>query len=280
MHRAQTRTSERRLGFIPGMKPISACVCAIVVGSLTVSSSCVFRGDVEVLEARLREQESLTADYQRQVTELSEELESTRRQLVQVGRAAGDGIQTVAFEAQQSLVEIKGIKFNTLLTAGQDSDGRPGDEKLHAILYPHDADGEIVKIAGNLLLEAIDPALPESRRTVGKWAIPATESKSHWHAGFLSSGYLIDSPWEESPKGETIILQATFQTPDERTFSATHTIKITPPAPDSPLSPSANRRSASKPPALQSDVFSFQEKQSWDVRTSDNFAKDEIPVYR
>lgn len=192
---------------------------------LFLGCGCVLRGNVESLEARLREQENLNADYQRQVDELEQELSVAQREIDILRRnVAAEGAQLAAFETQRALAEVVGIKFNTLLTAAQNLGGDSGTERLHAVIYPHDADGEIVKVAGDLSLEAIDPTLPEGARSVGKWEIPAERNKSVWHSGFLSTGFLIESDWNIPPQGSVIILHARFSTPDGRKFDATHTV--------------------------------------------------------
>lgn len=194
--------------------------------SVCIITGCVSRGNVDLLEAQLREQESLIQQYQQELRSIGNQLTVTQRENDILRKTMAGTDLPVREEATHKLAAVVGIRFNTMLTSGQDRDGLPGDERLHAVLYPHDADGEIVKLSGDLELEAFDPSLPEEERSVGKWSFPADQSREIWHAGFLASGFQFDLPWERSPRGNNVVLHARLKTLDGREFKATHTVPL------------------------------------------------------
>jgi hypothetical protein len=195
---------------------------------------CATRGEVELLEANLRHRENQLHSHEQELSRLRDQLTISRREAdILRRRLAGSGDQ-LAEEATHKLAAVEGLRFNTFLTAGQDEDGIPGDERLHVMLYPHDTQGEVVKLAGELELEAIDPSAPEDQRSLGRWTYSAEESRDLWHAGFLSSGYQIDVPWKRPPQGERVVLHARLKVADDRRFEATHTVTVAPVRSSSP----------------------------------------------
>lgn len=218
---------------------------------LCANAGCVTRGNVELLEAQLRQQEALLQSYQQDFRKLGDQLTVTRRENDILRKSLASNDRLAPEETTQKLAAVEGIRFHTMLTSGQDQDDLPGDERLHVVLYPHDADGEIVKISGDLELVAIDPSLPEAHRSLGKWTVPAENAREFWHAGFLASGYQFDVPWDRAPQGESVVLHAQLTTVDGRSFKTTHTIVVRPISePSAPVGDTSSAPDLS-PPAAQ-----------------------------
>jgi hypothetical protein len=216
-----------------------SCRPVIAAGSVIglLLGGCATRGNVEALESQLRKREMVIQDFQRETVSLRNELkisrremESMRKELALQGRGAPE-------ELTHALARVEGLSFNSLLTAAQDHDQVPGDERFHAVFYPHDAHGEIVKIAGTIEVEAIDPSRPRDK-SIGRWKYDVQEAPELWHAGFLSSGYQIDMPWQSSPQGSRVVLLARLTTSDGRKFESTRTLTVNPPPQGSQVSQS------------------------------------------
>lgn len=191
---------------------------------------CASTSHVDLLEARLREQEVLVERYEREIADVREELlTAQRRSVLLEEQLAEGGSRLVSAEVTDQLAAVEGIRFNTLLTGAQNLDSVPGDERLHAMIYPHDSDGGIVKLVGSVTLEAIDLSRPEGQRTLGRWEFDPQQALEIWHAGFISSGFKFEFPWQSQPTSNEVLLHATFRTPDGREFRNSHTIRITPP---------------------------------------------------
>ncbi|WP_437202767.1 hypothetical protein [Planctomicrobium sp. SH664] len=201
---------------------------------LGIPSGCASRGNVEVLEAQLRSQESVIHHFEREVERLQAELATSRREIDIVRSEVALAGHAVTEETSRSLARVVGLEFNTLLTAAQDRDGSGADERLYAVVYPHDNDGEIVKLSGELEVELLDLSR-SGQKTIGHWSFSTEETRRLWHAGFLISGYELDLPWEQPPSGSKVLLLARLKTPDGRSFEATHTVKVNVPGPEAPL---------------------------------------------
>ena len=200
----------------------AACFCC--------TTGCKGPDNIELLEARLRENEVTVQNYERELGTMNSKLAVAQREAnILREQLKRQGKPIPAVEATTALAAVETLKFHTLLTAGQDKDSQPGDEKFHAIVSPYDANGEIVKVIGEVELEAVDLSLPEDQRTVGKWSFTPDEAMNLWHAGYLSTGYRFELPWATLPSGNEVVLRMTMQTPDGRELVASHTVKIQPP---------------------------------------------------
>jgi len=100
-------------------------------------------------------------------------------------------------------------------TGGLDIDGVPGDERLKVIVQPLDAEGDVVKRAGRLVLEAFElegdgkPPKPYHRWELGADALAET-----WIGSLGIRGYVMKWPWPDGrmPEGKMLLLRATFTT--------------------------------------------------------------------
>ncbi|TWT58412.1 hypothetical protein KOR42_17860 [Thalassoglobus neptunius] len=206
-------------------------ICFGWAGGLFLSVlGCASTSHIDLLEARLREQEVVVDRYEREVEAVREQLITAQRRTAMLEeQLAGTGSQLVSAEVTEQIAAIEGIRFNTLLTGAQDLDSEPGDERLHAMVYPHDGDGDLVKLVGQITFEAIDLSLPENERTVGRWEMNSQEALEYWHNGFLSSGFKFEFPWQSPPAGDEVLLHVKLKAPDGREFRTSHTIKVDPP---------------------------------------------------
>ena len=247
------------------------------------ASGCASNGRIDVLEARLREQEIVVDRYERQIADVNSQLSMATRRARMLEQKLAGASEAVSSEATEKIAAVEGVKFNTLLTAAQDQDDTPGDDKIHAMVYPHDANGDLVKLVGKVIFEAIDLSLPEGSRTVGRWEMDPDSALETWHDGFLSSGYKFEFPWQKRPAGKEVLLHVKLEAPDGREFTAQHTVAIDPPqllavAPDVldlKSSPNAVELSSANIPAGEKETAN-----SDPIQTSDNWNVEMIPFQR
>lgn len=196
---------------------------------LSLWSGCQGTGNVELLEAQLRENEVLIQKYERELGQMHSQLSIAQREASLLRKQLKSNGQPIpAVEATTSIAAVESLQFNKLLTAAQDKDDSPGDEKFHAIVTPEDGDGELVKVLGKLHIEAIDLGRPEGERTIGKWEFTPEEAEELWHSGYLSSGYRFEFPWQSLPAGNEVVLHVSLETPDGRQLATSHTLKVEP----------------------------------------------------
>ena len=197
---------------------------------ITLLSGCSLRGDVDLLEARLREQEDRQFALESALKKSHSELKIVQRQNDMLhNRLAGNNQGNLLPEQADALFRVKGIRIQKWMTGGLDRDNQPGDELLTAVIVPHDDDGETVKISGTIQLRLLDPTMPEDRQRIGEWTFSPEECRRHWHKGMIVSGYQFRLPWQQLPRSSKLMLHATLTTTDNRQFHADEIIHIEPP---------------------------------------------------
>ena len=195
---------------------------------------CAHHGDVDALESELRQQEQAQEELTQQLVRARDDLKVARSDAA-VLRSQMKKHHQVSLSQEQAdvLYRAEAIKFNMLLTSGQNRDSEPGDEGLSVMLIPVDAHGDLVKLAGEVELDLFDMTLEADQQRLGKWKFTLDEVRSHWHSGFISSGYLFQVDWQKLPVASELTLHARLSIPDGRKFDVTTQVKVEPPAPAS-----------------------------------------------
>ncbi len=188
---------------------------------------CGGRGNTDLLEARLRDQEDNIFALQRDLKDSQQALQSAREQSEsmqrQLAKSSNGGLLP---EQSKTLFRVTGVKVNSLLTGGVDLDSKPGDELWTTVITPHDVDGETVKLPADLELELVDLNQPENQRRVGIWKFDSQEVRSHWYSGFAGSGFRFELPWQSAPASEDLTLLVRMKSQDGRTFQATSSLRV------------------------------------------------------
>ncbi|WP_145231730.1 hypothetical protein [Gimesia algae] len=203
---------------------------------------CGGRGNSDLLEARLRQQEDSIFALQRDLKESQHALDSARHQSEamskQLAKASNGSLLP---EQTKALYKVTGVKVNSLLTGGVDLDSKQGDELWTTVITPHDADGETVKLPAAFELELVDLNQPEENRRVGLWTFDSQEVRSHWYSGFAGSGFRFELPWQTTPRNSELTLIVRMKSPDGRSFNTTSSLKIAQIENDSPVKQAVSR---------------------------------------
>jgi hypothetical protein len=199
------------------------------LGTFVLAAGCASTGQLDILESRLRRQEDAANQLQSQLTESQNQLQAARRETVDLRTQLADGKRIAHVEQVSALGTVEGISLNKYLTGGLDRDGVPGDEMFSAVVVPADADGNLVKAPGSVILTVLDLSKPEPQQRVGHWEFGPKDSETLWHSGFLGSGYIVRVPWQTMPESPTLLVHARLKTIDGRQFDTSQSIRITPP---------------------------------------------------
>lgn len=208
-------------------------------------AGCVSRGNVEILESELRSEERAREELAEQLRQSQQELKIVRTDAAALRTQLAERRQTALSPEQADVFyRAEGIKFNMLLTGGQERDGQSGDDALSVMLIPVDVHGDLVKLAGDVELELFDLTQASEQQRLGLWRFNLDEVREHWHKGFLAAGYLFQMDWQTPPVSPEVTLHARMTVADGRQFDATTQLKVTPQggvAP--PMVPGAPQRS-------------------------------------
>ena len=211
---------------------MTRCSCFVLLAALALCG-CRTRGDVELLESRLRQQEDAIAEMQSELSRARNEFAAAARENDSLRtQLANRGHEVLLPEQADVVFRTASIEVNKLLSGGLDRDGAPGDDLLSVLVAPRDAGGELVKVPGDVRIEALDLALDGPRQRIGLWEFSSAEAAEHWHSGVLGTGYRFQLPWQQPPTSETLLVHARLVTIDGRQFDTTQEIRVTPPEPD------------------------------------------------
>ena len=232
---------------------------ATLLGTLVLAAGCASTGQLDILESRLRRQEDAANQLQSQLAESQNQLQAAKRETVDLRTQIANGKKLAHAEQLTALGTVEGISLNKYLTGGLDRDGIPGDEMLSAVVAPADADGNLVKAPGTVVLTVLDLSKPEAQQRVGRWEFGPKDSESLWHSGFLGSGYVVRVPWQTLPESPTLLVHARLKTIDGRQFDTSQSIRITPPKavaqavaqPATSQGPTQLPADSPQPPAIQ-----------------------------
>ncbi len=212
-----------------GLGPRQSLLGIALLGTLVLAAGCASTGQLDILESRLRRQEDAANQLQAQLTTSQNQLQAARRETVDLRTQLADGKSIAHAEQVSALGTVEAISLNKLLTGGLDRDRLPGDEMFSAVVVPADADGNLVKAPGSVVLTVLDLSKPEAEQRVGHWEFGPKESESLWHSGFFGSGYVVRVPWQKLPESPTLLVHARLKTIDGRQFDTSQSIRITPP---------------------------------------------------
>jgi hypothetical protein len=217
-----SRTTARAL-FRPGLLLLALPFLVFSLGG------CGHRGNVDLLEARLRQQQDQFVDLQWELEKAREKLDVAEKESTTLrDQLASQKKAAILPEQADTLFRTKGIRFNSLMTGGLNRDDAPGDELLAVLLQPHDADGELMKVPGSVQLELLDPTRLEGQQVIGHWEFPASQYGENWHGGFIGSGYRYQLPWQQTPTSPELVLHGSLTTTDGRRFDTSTVIKVNP----------------------------------------------------
>ena len=185
------------------------------------------RGDMDLVEARLRDQQDLVTRYEQLVDASQQELLLARQEtnLLRT-QLAEAGASPLLPEHADVLLRAEKLAFHEMMTGARDTDGRAGDDGLNIVLAPQTDDGETVRLIGELEIEALDLSRSEGDQRIGKWYFTIEEAQELWHSGFLASGFQVDLPWKSRPRSDQVLLHARLSSPDGRQLNASHTVTV------------------------------------------------------
>lgn len=246
--------------------PASARTC-LVLALLAGFVGCATRGNVELLEARLRDQEDRNAQLEKSLEQTREETRIAREDADALrGQLAGRGDKVLLPEQADALFRARKLEINQLLTAGVDGDGVPGDEGITTVVTPVDGMGRPIRLPGELVV-VMTPA--DDDTPFQRWVIPPEESRKLWQRDLLAGGFRLQLPLEGRPP-ENVRIAAQLKTADGRMLDATHSfaLRLEDTPVDRPVPPVPTPEPLDDP----TDEFAVG------ARTADDFAIDDFEV--
>ncbi|HEY2838863.1 MAG TPA: hypothetical protein VGJ26_06930, partial [Pirellulales bacterium] len=170
-----------------------------------------------------------------------------------VGRAPGVGNSPIASSPAATNpagnAALSMMAVNPKLTAWRQSlQGNSPDDGLTIVVEPRSASGEMVEVAGDISIIALDASREGAAAKVGRWDFSADKVAQHFKGTQAGGGLHFRLEWPgERPKANRLELFVRLTLPDRRQFVAEYELKPTgePAMPESP--PSAAPESTYEP---------------------------------
>jgi hypothetical protein len=97
------------------------------------------------------------------------------------------------------------------LTGGADYDGQPGDDGITVYVRPIDQYGDVIKVAGDVLIQLFDLAAPPGQNLIGEYRVPVDKLGELWHGKLMTGHFTIKCPWAGAPpEHNEITVRVTF----------------------------------------------------------------------
>ena len=170
---------------------------------LSLATGC---DDAGVTIAQLRQRnhslEKQLGQLERDHVALQEELKARKAQIT---RLQALGVRRLDLLNSAARIEID------RLSGGYNHDGRHGDEGVVVYLKPLDAEGDVIKAAGEIEIQLWDLAGTPQELLVGQYVLDAMHARELWYGKFLNKHYTIHCPWrEQPPRHDEVTVRALF----------------------------------------------------------------------
>ena len=201
-----------------------------IFSSLAVTAAmlgCASRGNVELLESHLRQQEDELRSLHTQVERTQAELVASRRLNESLNqRLVQHAGHDVVLDVSEQHFRVTGLKINPLLTGGFNRDEQSGDDQVTLVFAPQDDRDQPVQLPGTVECELVDPSRPDEQQQIGRWSFDASETRAAWVKVLGSSGYRLELRWQTPPTSSDLELRVRFRSEHGDRFEASCPVTI------------------------------------------------------
>jgi hypothetical protein len=104
------------------------------------------------------------------------------------------------------------LAFHPTLSRAIDMDDRPDDDGLYLVLQPKNERGQMVPVAADLTVFALDPARQGEQAKIGRWEYSAAEVQDKLQPGGSEQGIHLRLPWNgPDPSADRVIVFALYK---------------------------------------------------------------------
>jgi hypothetical protein len=179
---------------------MTATRLAIVGGLLLLTAGCQNPGELR-LRDELAQARNETKACNDQLLTQKARIDELQRQL-QVARGINeDDLKRIFFPEKIEIDRLSG---------GDDYDKKPGDDGVTVYIRPIDQYGDVVKVAGDVLIQIYDLAAPPGSNLVGEYPVSVDQIAGLWHGRLLTGHFTIKCPWTKPPQHSDLTVRVRF----------------------------------------------------------------------
>lgn len=198
------------------------------------------RPAVAQMQDRISELEAQVTQLQQRVANQQETIESQRQQVTR--------LQQLGSRRVARLAPMTGIEL-ARLSGGYDANGDATDDGIVLYVQPVDADGDVVKAAGQMTVQLFDLSAPGGPATIRREQYGPDELRRLWSGRFMTDHYTIRLPWPEGyqpPRQVTALVEFTDNLTG-KTFSKQQAFEVQSTEPTRPAAGAAVASPATRP---------------------------------
>lgn len=174
-------------------KRIQQIVCGVAAALIVGAAGC--DNDRQLVRQLQERADALQVDLDRCTQQLSDrdaQIAALRRRLGNDPRLAGIRVEDL-FTVDRIVLASR--------TGGVDLDGQPGDDGVVVYLQPVDADGDVIKAAGQITIQLVDLTNPGAARSIATYVFSdRDELRKNWYGGFMTNHYTLKCEFPPNTK--------------------------------------------------------------------------------
>ena len=161
------------------------------------------------------------------VTRLEGEQKADRARIAGMETAATT-VPVLPQDRLNRLFTVHGLKFNRLTGGYASTAGLASDDLVKVYVVPVDADGQVIKAAGEFKVEVFDLADAQSPLLASR-RFSLDESRAAWYGQAMLYNYVLSIPLTRSPQHTELTVVASFTDAlTQRIVSAQQKIRVRP----------------------------------------------------
>lgn len=183
------------------------CFPLLFLPILPLLAGCLDYVSGEKFQATQRKLQLAQEQVKRLENELAEQQQSMRTVQSQLARLHG----LTPEEKLEQLVTPVRLELEGL-SGAYDTDGSAGDDGLLLFVRPIDRDGHVIKAAGTLRVNILDPLNPPNRNVVAEYYFDVPTTRDLWYGRLWTQHFTVRCPWPagQVPMHEELTAHVTF----------------------------------------------------------------------
>jgi len=162
--------------------------CSVLGFSVLLATfGCQSPGDqMYRLQKQVDSQKARVVELEERIITLQKQSDDQKQQIITLQRIAPDRMAKLEVPVKIELDKLSG---------GYEEPGRAGDAGVVAYVRPIDADGDVIKAAGSIVMDVFDLANPPERHLVAHCELDVDHTRQAWRGRLWTNHFTVKCPW-------------------------------------------------------------------------------------
>ncbi len=162
--------------------------CSVLGFSVLLATfGCQSPGDqMYRLQKQVDSQKARVVELEERIITLQKQIDDQKQQIITLQRIAPDRMAKLEVPVKIELDKLSG---------GYEEPGRAGDAGVVAYVRPIDADGDVIKAAGAIVMDVFDLANPPERHLGAHCELDVDHTRQAWRGRLWTNHFTVKCPW-------------------------------------------------------------------------------------